>query len=169
MRWRPRSIRWQMLSGLLLLETLSIAMFAVIVARQQNEESSARAHSRLTYEAESLAYQSSEALAREMPGWLDLSVRMKGEAPSIAVAKVTDPAGNVLSFSEGDKSRAQLEPAERGNPTVNRRQSGMPGSAARSLGMRQGDLCRQHDARHCVGGIRRESSTRAASGPPQRH
>ena len=48
-----------------------------------------------------------------MPGWLDLSVRMKGEAPSIAVAKVTDPAGNVLSFSEGDKSRAQLEPAER--------------------------------------------------------
>ena len=48
-----------------------------------------------------------------MPGRLDLSVRMKGEAPSIAVAKVTDPAGNVLSFSEGDKSRAQLEPAER--------------------------------------------------------
>ena len=27
-----------MLSGLLLLETLSIAMFAVIVARQQNED-----------------------------------------------------------------------------------------------------------------------------------
>jgi PAS domain S-box-containing protein len=113
MRWWPRSIRWQMLAGLLLLEILSIALFALVVMRQQNKELKERAHQRLTYEAGALASQSAEALARESPGWLDLSVRMKGEAPSIASAKVTDAAGNVLSISEGDKSKANLEPAER--------------------------------------------------------
>ena len=113
MRWWPRSIRWQMLAGLLCLETLSIALFAVLLTRQQSEETNDRARTRITYEAESLAYQAAEALAQQMPDWMDLSVRMKGEGPAVALAKITDPAGNVLSLSKGEASRAQLEPAER--------------------------------------------------------
>ena len=38
MRWWPRTIRWQMLAGLLLLETLSISLFALLLVRQQTNE-----------------------------------------------------------------------------------------------------------------------------------
>ena len=37
-RWWPRSIQWQMLAGLLLLESLSLALFAFLITRQQAEE-----------------------------------------------------------------------------------------------------------------------------------
>ena len=112
MRWWTRSISWQMLTGLLLLEALSIGVFAPFLIRQQADESVDRAHSRLAYEAASLALQSGEALEQERPGWIGLSVKMMGEAPTIALAKVTDPAGNVLFISKGEAVDTVLEPAE---------------------------------------------------------
>jgi PAS domain S-box-containing protein len=112
MRWWPRSIRWQMLAGLLLLEALSIGLFAPMLVRQQADESADRANKRLAYEAASLALQSSEALAQERPGWVGLSVKMMGDAPTVALAKVTDPAGNVLFISRGEADETVLEPAE---------------------------------------------------------
>jgi PAS domain S-box-containing protein len=42
-----------------------------------------------------------------------LSVKMMGEAPSVAFAKVTDPAGNVLYVSNGEPEPAALDSAER--------------------------------------------------------
>ncbi|MGB6746220.1 MAG: hypothetical protein WBE38_21395, partial [Terracidiphilus sp.] len=68
MRWWPRSIRWQMLAGLLLLESLSIGLFVLVLVRQQTQEVYERAHQRLSYEASSLATQSAEALVEERPG-----------------------------------------------------------------------------------------------------
>src|SRR5580692_8404394 len=111
MRWWPRSIRWQMLAGLLLLETLSIGLFALVLVRQQTQEVYQRAHLRLDYEATSLATQSAEALEEERPGWVGLSVKMMGEGPTVAVAKVTDPAGNMLFISKGDIDQSTLSPA----------------------------------------------------------
>jgi len=35
MRWWPRSIRWQMLGVLLLLEALSVVLFAALLIRRQ--------------------------------------------------------------------------------------------------------------------------------------
>ncbi len=112
MRWWPRSIRWQLLAGLLLLETLSIGLFAVVLVRQQTQEVYQRAHMRLDYEARSLATQSAEALEEERPGWVGLSVRMMGEGPTVAVAKVTDPVGNMLFISKGEADDTALTPAE---------------------------------------------------------
>lgn len=112
MRWWPRTIRYQMLAGLLLLETLSIALFAAILVRQQTNEVHIRAKTRLAYEASSVALQSSEALLRDRPGWVGLSVKMMGEAPTVAVAKVTDPSGNMLFVSEGEADQTRLEPEE---------------------------------------------------------
>ena len=60
---------------------------------------------RLAYEAASLALQSGEALEQERPGWVGLSVKMMGDAPTVALAKVTDPAGNVLFISRGEADR----------------------------------------------------------------
>jgi len=112
MRWWPRTIRWQMLAGLLLLETLSIGLFAIVLFRQQNQEVFERARVRLSYEATSVALQSSEALLQNRPGWVGLSVRMIGEAPTVAFAKVTDSAGNVLFVSKGEADQTTLNSAE---------------------------------------------------------
>jgi PAS domain S-box-containing protein len=102
-----------MLAGLLLLEMLSIGLFAVLLVRQQLQEANSRAHLRLSYESTSLALQSSEALEQERPGWVGLSVKMMGDAPTVALAKVTDPAGNVLFISKGDADETTLDQSER--------------------------------------------------------
>jgi signal transduction histidine kinase len=103
-----------MLGGLLLLQSLSIGLFVLVLVRQQTQEVYERAHTRLSYEASSLATQSSEALVEERPGWVGLSVKMMAEAPTVAEAKVTDPAGNMLFISPGDADQATLTPAELG-------------------------------------------------------
>ncbi len=113
LRWWPRSIRWQMLAGLLLLESLSIGLFALLLVRQQMKETAERAHRRLEYEASSLAMESAEALIENRPSWVGLSVTMMSEAPTVAQAKVTDPAGTVLYVSKGadvlsPRERSQL-------------------------------------------------------------
>jgi PAS domain S-box-containing protein len=102
-----------MLAGLLLLEMLSIGLFALLLVRQQLQEANSRAHLRLEYESSSLALQSAEALEQQRPGWVGLSVMMMGDAPTVALAKVTDPQGNVLFISKGEADETALDPAER--------------------------------------------------------
>jgi PAS domain S-box-containing protein len=113
MRWWPRSIRWQMLAGLSLLEILSIGLFAVLLTKQQSKRVYQRAQYWLNYESAAMASQVAEGLKAQSPGWVSSSVRTTGEAPNIAVAKVTDPQGNVLYSSMGDPSQSLLEPGER--------------------------------------------------------
>ena len=67
MRWWPRSIRWQMLAGLLLLEILSIGLFAALLTRQQKSRVYARAQFWLTYESKALSSQIAEALEKAKP------------------------------------------------------------------------------------------------------
>ena len=101
-----------MLAGLLLLETLSIALFGFLLVRQRVQDVYTRAHTRLSYEATSLALQAREALIEQRPGWIGLSVKMLGEAPTVSSAKVTDPSGNMLFISNGEAEESTLIPAE---------------------------------------------------------
>jgi len=120
-RWWPRSIRWQMLAGLVLLEILSIALFGALLSQQQTRRVQVRAQYWLIYEAASLASQVAEALEQQRPGWISSSVKTAGGAPNIAFAKVTDLAGNVLFVNKGDAEQAVLEPGERAQiPLVHR-------------------------------------------------
>jgi PAS domain S-box-containing protein len=64
-------------------------------------------------QANSVALQAQEALLQQRPGWVGLSVKMMGEAPSVALAMVTDPAGNVLFVSKGEADERTLDPLER--------------------------------------------------------
>ena len=112
MRWWPRSIRWQMLAGLLLLESLSTGLFVLVLVRQQRQEMYQRAHMRLEYEASSLATQAAEALQEDRSGWVSLSVRMMGESPTVAEAKITDAVGNMLFTSKGEPEDSTLVPTE---------------------------------------------------------
>jgi len=52
MRWWPRSIRWQMLAGMVLLETLSLGLFSALLIRQPAHPGSGE---RLTQQAPALA------------------------------------------------------------------------------------------------------------------
>jgi PAS domain S-box-containing protein len=112
-RWWPRSIRWQMLASLLLLEILSIGLFAALLTRQQQSRVYVRAQFWLAYESEALSSQIAEALEKQSPGLIDITVRTVGKAPNIALAKVTDPVGTVLYLSKGDADQTALGPDER--------------------------------------------------------
>ena len=112
MRLWPRTFRLQMLAGLMLLEALSMLLFAGLLFHQQTQEIYRRARIRLTFEASSIALQASEALEQQRPGWVGLSVKMMGEAPTVSIAKVTDPAGNVLFVSKGESDKYKLGPEE---------------------------------------------------------
>ncbi len=101
-----------MLAGLLLLEVLSIGLFAALLTRQQMGRVYVRAQHWLTYESQALASQIAEALEKQSPGWIDTTVRTVGESPNIALAKATDPVGDVLYLSKGDPDQAVLEPEE---------------------------------------------------------
>ena len=113
MRWWPRSIKWQMLAGLVLLETLSILLFAALLVRQQTKEVHQRMVQGMAHQVVSVALQAKEAMLQNRPGWVGLSVKMAGESPSVALAMVTDPAGNVLYVSQGVPEQVKLNPIER--------------------------------------------------------
>jgi len=102
-----------MLAGLVLLEALSIGLFAALLIRQQAHEVHQRMLHRLDHQANSVALQAAQALEQERPGWVDMSVKMMGEAPSVSFAKVTDPAGNILFVSAGEPDEMTLDQEER--------------------------------------------------------
>lgn len=113
MGWWPRSIRAQMLAGLLLLETLSIGLFALLLIGKQARDMHLRTLQRLAYEADSLALQAREALMEARPGWVGLSAKMMTDAPDVAIAKVTDATGAVIYSGAGPADQIQLSPVER--------------------------------------------------------
>lgn len=88
MRWWPRSIRWQLIAGLALLEVLSIGLFEALLIRQQAHEVHERMVHRLEHQSTSMALQATEALQQQRPAWVGLSVRMMGEGPSVSFRKL---------------------------------------------------------------------------------
>lgn len=113
MRWWPRSIRWQLLAGLLLLEALSICLFAVLLVHQQERRLYAHARHVLAYQSTSLAVQSADALGQDRAAWVKLYVRMAVNSPTLEEAKISDPAGGVLFSSSDTGEEHQLRPDER--------------------------------------------------------
>ena len=93
-RWWPRSIRWQMLAGLLLLEALSIGLFAAILIRQQGQEVRAHRLQRLAHQATSVSLQAKEALVEQRPGWV-------GWRAGCACRDARDPSFCGLSLAAG--------------------------------------------------------------------
>ena len=123
MRWWPRSIRWQLLAGLLLLEALSIGLFAALLVNQQERRLQLRVRQILDYQSTSLAMQSAEAFGQDRPSWVDLNVKMMVDSPTIEAAKISDPAGGVLFASAEQGNLPLLRPDERAQiPLIQNRQ-----------------------------------------------
>ncbi len=113
MRWWPRSIRWQMLLGLVILEALSISLFALLLFRLQEQDVRRRVYDRIGHQTNSLAAQAQEALGQERLDWVGLSVHIMGQAPSVSRALITDPSGKTLYASPGNPADFPLDPDER--------------------------------------------------------
>ncbi len=61
MRWWPRTVRWQLIVWLMLLEALSVGLFATILVTIEGLEIRQRALERLAHQATSVAQQAEEA------------------------------------------------------------------------------------------------------------
>lgn len=113
MRWWPRSIRWQMLLGLVLLEALSIGLFAVVLVRFQELDVRNRTTDRVAHQATSLALQAQEGIQQNRQDWLGLSVHIMGDAPSVTCARISDLSGVTKYVGKGEPYMHPLEPEEK--------------------------------------------------------
>jgi PAS domain S-box-containing protein len=101
MSWlKPRSIRGQLISGLILFEGLLVVVFATLLVREQASEIHERARVRLESEVNLLALQSQESPARGQAGYLVPILRAMINSPSIRAAVVTDSDGRVIASSD---------------------------------------------------------------------
>ena len=115
MRFRiwPRTIRYQLLGGLVLLEALSLSLFGFFLVWHQQRAIHQRAEQRLAHQASSLVLQAVEGLGSDRPeSSVAVSIRMMGEAPSVSSARITDLTGKVLYSSLGDPAKDPLTPGE---------------------------------------------------------
>ena len=83
MSWlKPRSIRGQLISGLILFEGLLVIVFATLLVREQASEIHERARLRLESEVNLLALQSQDSLAQGQAGYLVPILRTMVNSPS---------------------------------------------------------------------------------------
>jgi PAS domain S-box-containing protein len=103
MRFRgwPRSIRSQLILGLVALEALSLLLFGTLLIRNQRAEIRDRAQQRLIHQASSLAMQVGIALRTGHPDSISGYIDMMSQAPSVDTAKITDAKGKILAISGG--------------------------------------------------------------------
>ena len=101
MSWlKPRSIRGQLISGLILFEGLLVVVFSILLVREQASEIHERARARLESEVNLLALQSQDSLSQGEAGYLVPILRAMSNSPSIRAAVVTDSNGRVIASSD---------------------------------------------------------------------
>jgi PAS domain S-box-containing protein len=101
MSWlKPRSIRGQLISGLVVFEGLLVVTFAILLVREQATEIHERARSRLDAEVRLLALQSQDSLAQGQVQYLEPILRAMTNSPSVRAAMVTDANGRVIASSD---------------------------------------------------------------------
>src|SRR5271168_4745789 len=109
MSWlKPRSIRGQLISGLILFEGLLVVVFATLLVREQATEIHERARLRLESEVNLLALQSQDSLAQGQAGYLVPILRTMVNSPGIRAAVITDSNGRVIAGSDPEMNGKDL-------------------------------------------------------------
>src|ERR1700721_393185 len=112
MRWWPRTIRWQMLLSLVLIETFSIALFAFLLTDYLQHQGSGRAQSRLLSQASSLALDTRQPIVDHRDDLTAQAVKLQADFGSVVRTVSTGPAGKILFTSEEDVAKHPLTAEE---------------------------------------------------------
>jgi signal transduction histidine kinase len=111
---RPRTIRGQLMSGLIFFEILVLAVVSLLLVREQRVELQTRTYRRLEYQASLLAIQGSAAMSDNQYGTLDRILAAMRDAPSIHAVQITDLLGRTLFSSDPEmKGKLTLSSRER--------------------------------------------------------
>ena len=97
---KPRTIRGQLMSGLIFFEILVLAVVSLLLVREQRKELQTRTYRRLEYQASLLAIQANAAMAANQYSTLDHILAAMRDAPSIRSIQITDLQGRTLFSSE---------------------------------------------------------------------
>jgi PAS domain S-box-containing protein len=112
--WKPRTIRSQLIAGLIVLEILLLLFFAVVLVREQAAGIRRRAEQRITYQATLLALQAGPLLASGEIDLLQQIVSTMKQAPTVRAALLTTPEGrNIVSSDPTEDGLYTLTPVER--------------------------------------------------------
>lgn len=110
---RPRTIRGQLMGGLILFELIVLAVFSIVLVREQRIELRMRTDRRLEYQANLVTIQSSAAIRNNQFDTLERTLVAMRDAPSIRAAQITDMQGRTLISSD---------PATNGKLTLSQRE-----------------------------------------------
>jgi signal transduction histidine kinase len=112
---KPRTIRGQLMRGLILFEVLVLAILSAVVIREQRAELQTRTDQRLEYQASLIAIQSSAAMEDNEYSVLAHMIDTMRDDPSIRAVLITDVQGKtILSSSDpGTEGKLTLSPKER--------------------------------------------------------
>jgi signal transduction histidine kinase len=111
---RPRTIRGQLISGLILFEVIILTVLSVVLIHEQRDELQSRTQRRLEYQAGSLAIQTGTAMSAGQMDTLQRLANALREAPSIRAVQITDAQGRTLASSDpGMTGKLALSPVER--------------------------------------------------------
>ena len=95
-----RTIRGQLTASLVLFELVALVFFSAVLFKERADEAHQRMLRRLDYQASELAVVSRLALRDHDAEMLHTVVNSMLQFPTVASAKVTDPAGIALASSE---------------------------------------------------------------------
>ena len=98
--WKPRTIRSQLIAGLIALESLLLIFFAIVLVREQTKEIAHRAEQRLSYQINLLALQAGPLIVSGQIDALQSIVSTMRQSSTIRGAQVTDTAGRTIVSSD---------------------------------------------------------------------
>jgi PAS domain S-box-containing protein len=93
---KPRTIRGQLIVGLIVFEMLLVSVFAYFVIREHAAEIKARERRRFEYQSNMVALTAQVAIEEGRPEILQRTVALMSEAPSIKAVRVTDTEGRAI-------------------------------------------------------------------------
>jgi signal transduction histidine kinase len=112
--FRPRTIRGQLIASLVLFELLVLAVFAVFLIREQQNELQQRVDRRLEYQGSQLALQAGTDIAEGKMASLQQVVSSMLQYPSIGSVQITDLQGVTIVGSDASMAgKLNLTPMER--------------------------------------------------------
>jgi len=96
---RPRTIRGQLIAGLIAFEIVLVVVFALFVIHEHTRELHMREVRRLEYQSNFGALMVQVALTDGHPDIMRRTIALMMQAPSIRAAQITDPHGQVIQSS----------------------------------------------------------------------